>query len=131
MDKVELNWQKDMEFIGQGAGEVKINIDGKKKEGANPPELLLMSLGSCSGIHLKMLLDKMRIEFDDLKVEASGERAEDSPRYFTEIELIFKVWGKEIAEEKFEKALKLAIDHCGIWNTIGNETDINYSYEIK
>lgn len=131
MEKVKLNWKEEMEFGAQGGSEVGLTIDGAKKKGANPPELLLMSVASCTSIHLKLVLDKMRIEFDDLAVEVEGKRAEESPKYFTDIEFEFKVWGDEIEAEKMEKALNLAIDNCGMWQTVGSDTEMTFSYEIK
>ncbi|SKA02601.1 OsmC family protein [Selenihalanaerobacter shriftii] len=131
MTNVELNWNEEMKYDAKGDAEIDISIDGHKKEGANPPEIFLMGAASCVSIHLTMVLKKMRIELEDLNIKVNGERAEESPRYFVDIEFNFEVTAKDLAEEKMDRALNLAVENCGMLNTIREETNLTYNYEFK
>jgi len=131
MDKVELSWKEGMEFKAQSEGGIEVSIDGQKEQGPNPPEIFLMGLSSCASIHLTMILEKMRVEIDDLEVVVNGQRREESPRYFANIKLEFIIYGEELPEDKLENALKLAAKNCGMWQSIRPDTEISYSYEVK
>ncbi|AVX21244.1 MAG: OsmC family protein [Bacillota bacterium] len=134
--KVNIKWQGKMHFLGRGAQEVDIPIDaapaaGGEGKGASPMELLLMGVAGCTAIDIVSILEKMRLNLQDFVVEVEGERAADHPKVFTEITLVYRVWG-EIPEEKLVKAIELSLDkYCSASNTVKGVAKINYRYEIN
>jgi putative redox protein len=58
--------------------EAKIEIDSNG--GFNPKALLLSGLAACTGIDLVSLLEKMRVPFADLTIEAETSQTEPARR---------------------------------------------------
>ncbi|MBI6871813.1 OsmC family protein [Clostridium aciditolerans] len=100
-------------------------------EGYTPLELFLISLATCSGMTLTLLLRKMHKDVSELKVIASGERRATYPTYFKSIQLSFELASKDVQPHDIEKALKLSEESlCPIWNMVKNNVDISSEYNI-
>jgi putative redox protein len=124
-------------FEGLNPDKLKVEIDGSPTEGGEgkgvrPMELVLMALASCSSIDLVLILQKMRQELRDLKIEVEGKRAEEQvPKVFTEIHLYFILMGN-IEEDKAARAVKLAVDkYCSVKNNLDPSIKISYDFEIQ
>ncbi len=124
-------------FEGLNPDKLKVEIDGSPTEGGEgkgvrPMELVLMALASCSSIDLVLILQKMRQELRDLKIEVEGKRAEEQvPKVFTEIHLYFILMGN-IEEDKAARAVKLAVDkYCSVKNNLDPNIKISYDFEIQ
>ena len=76
---IEVSWSGGEQFQGKSASGITIPFDGNKKNGISPMEALLASLGDCMGIDVLMILEKMRMKPDSLRVIASGNRNEEPP----------------------------------------------------
>jgi putative redox protein len=102
----------------------RIEIDEPVPTGGNhgprPTDLLLAAAASCSGISAQSLLKKMRQPVSALTVSASGERAEEWPRKFTDIVLDFGItvgegWSRELIEKAIDRAVR---KYCPVSATI-------------
>lgn len=80
-----------VKFSGVSRYNNEIIIDSVDGDGYTPLELFLMSLATCSGMNLALLLRKMNKNVSKLKVIASGERRVTYPTYFKSIHLIFEI----------------------------------------
>lgn len=80
-----------VKFSGVSRYNQEIIIDSVDGEGYTPLELFLMSLATCSGMTLALLLRKMYKDISQLKVIASGERRATYPTYFKSIHIIFEL----------------------------------------
>ena len=97
-----------------------------------PLELFLMSLATCSGMTLALLLRKMNKNVSELSVIASGERRETLPKYFKSIQLIFELASNDVQPDDIENAIKNMEEHsCPVWNMVKNNVDISSEYKIK
>lgn len=100
-------------------------------EGYTPLELFLISLATCSGMTVTILLRKMHKDVSGLKVIASGNRRETFPTYFKNILLSFELESKDVQSADMEKAIKLSEESiCPVWNMIKNNVDISSEYKI-
>ena len=68
MSKVHINWEGNMKFVGADDSGIAIPMDaaeiyGGQGQGVRPMELMLMSLGGCTGIEVTQILNKMRVTF--------------------------------------------------------------------
>jgi putative redox protein len=100
-------------------------------EGYTSLELFLISLASCSGTSVIVLLRKMRKEVSGLKVNVKGNRREEHPTYFERIFLEFILESKDAEASDLDKAIKLSEESiCPVWNMIKNNVEINYEYKI-
>jgi putative redox protein len=84
---------------------------GGDESGFRPMQVLLASLGGCSGIDVINILKKQRVDFDAVDVEVEGDRAQGvEPSPFTRVKLTFKVTGRSVDRAKAEKAVKLSVE---------------------
>ena len=129
--KAELNWVEGMEFNSKGDSGHNIVIDASEEnKGPNPMELVLNGVAGCTAIDIVVILDRMRLELEDLNIKVEGKRAEEPPKKFTEINLDYKLKGKDLTEHKVERAIKLSIDkYCSASNSL--DAEINYTYTIE
>jgi len=110
--EVEIVQTHGMTMIGRGESNHWVVMDGPEKfrgheGGTRPMELLLVSLGGCTGMDVISLMDKMRVPYDKLKVDISTERAEEHPKYYTKINIHYIIYGKGLPRDKVEKAISL------------------------
>ena len=66
---------------------VPIDTNGQRSAASGPLELLLLSLGGCTGADVISILHKKRERVTDYRVEIRGERREEHPRSYRKIEL--------------------------------------------
>ena len=126
-----VKWAGGQQFIGSGSTGHSIVIDGAKTHGSSPMELLLLSAGSCACIDLVMILEKARQKVVDVWVEIGGDRREEMPHYYTDIELHFVVKGVEVKEQYVKRAINLAMSkYCSASAQLAALADIKTSYEI-
>ncbi len=98
---------------------------GETRLGNSPMELLLLSLGGCSGIDVVHILKKSRQDVVDCVVEVTGKRADTEPKVFTDIHMVYKVVGKNLSMDKVERAVELSADkYCSASVMIGQAAKI-------
>ncbi len=69
---------------------------GGKNLGPKPKPMLLVSLAGCTGMDVVSLLKKMRVDYDDFKIEVSGELTEEHPKYYHKIMVEYHIWGNNV-----------------------------------
>lgn len=124
-----------MAFEGVGQSEKITKIASSTAEaehaGASPMELVLMGVAGCSGIDIVSILEKMRVNFDKFEISVEGERAQDHPRVFTDIRVIYKFWRTDLPEEKLRRAIDLSFDkYCSVIHTVNKVAQVSYALEI-
>lgn len=126
-----VKWAGDLRFIGTGASGHSVVIDGDKKSALSPMELLLLGTAGCACIDLVMILEKGRQKVIDAWVEIGGQRREEMPKYYTDIELHFVVKGIDIQEKRVQRAIDLAMEkYCSASAQMAALAKIETSYEI-
>lgn len=107
----------------------KIEIDAGG--GFNPKALLLSGLAACSGIDVIDILEKMRVPFAGLVVDAEAEQTEEHPRVFKTIHLAYHVKTEEEYRDKIKKAIDLSLEkYCGVAAMLKKNSDILYEIII-
>jgi putative redox protein len=108
----------------------KIDIDSKN--GFSPKALLLSGLAGCSAIDIVEILEKMRIPFASLKVDAITEQTEDHPRVFKTIHLVYSLKADKDQLEKIRKAVDLSLEkYCGVAAMLNKNSPIEYTIELE
>jgi len=135
--KVEIMQLKGLTLVAKGETGHWLVMDSPKEEfGGNkgatsPMELLLMATGGCTAMDVISILNKMRVPFKRLEVVVEGKQEEEFPKAFKEIEIIYRIYGKGIPEEKVQRAIELSQEkYCGVSATVKGKAEINYRYEI-
>jgi putative redox protein len=128
---VSLTWQEDFRFEGVTRQGSVTSIDGDGEAGASPTQLLLEAIGACSGIDVVDILRKGRQPIEGLTVELGGERAEEAPRRYTRLRLLFRVRG-QVDRSKVERAVALSLDkYCSVYHSLDPELRETAQVEIE
>jgi putative redox protein len=106
-----------------------IQIDGST--GFSPKALLLTGLAGCTGIDVVDILEKMRIPFASLEIDAEAEQTDEHPRVFKTIHLTYKLKTEEDHREKIQKAIDLSLEkYCGVAAMLKKNSRIEYEIII-
>jgi putative redox protein len=94
-------------------------------------ELLLISLGSCSGCDIVSILKKKKVDIKDFEIFLDGIRSKDHPRVFTTIDIEYVFYGENINEVHVKRAIELSMNnYCPVSAMLKPSVTINYSYKI-
>lgn len=89
--------------------------DGGTNSGPGPKRLMLASLAGCTGIDIVSILQKMRVEYSDLSIDTEATVAEDHPKVYTHVKIIYKIKVAAEDQPKMEKAVTLSEEkYCGV-----------------
>ena len=100
-------------------------------KGVTPMELLATSLGACTAMDVASILVKMRQPLESFSVEVSGERAEDHPKRFLSLDVVYHLKG-DLDERKVERAISLSEErYCSVEATIRAAVPITSRYVIE
>jgi putative redox protein len=129
--KVKLDWNGGMKFTAVNASGHQTVIDGDKQTAASPVELLLEALGACTAIDVVLILEKMRTPTTRVEVTINGKRRETDPKYYTDLQVLFDVWGDAIKPEKLERAINLSFEkYCSVFHTLRPDLKVETEYHI-
>lgn len=133
--EIEVRHEGEMAFRTQ-VNEHEIILDAAPSSGGSdlgprPKPLLLVSLASCTGMDVTSLLQKMRVDYDDLRIAVSGELTSEHPKYYHKIHISYIVHATdESARSKVEKAVSLSLErYCGV--TAMLEKAATITHDIK
>ncbi|HIE05946.1 MAG TPA: OsmC family peroxiredoxin [bacterium (Candidatus Stahlbacteria)] len=134
--KAKVIWQNGLRFLGV-ARDRAIIIDTSKEYGGfetgpTPMEILLMSVGACTGMDVVSILKKMKIKLDGFEIEVSGEQQEAHPKYFTRVTLVYRFLGKDLPVDKIKHAVELSFDkYCSVTGSLREPVEVDYEIEIS
>jgi len=113
--KAQLKWTEGMQFIaraGKGPAVVLDSSDGGS--GPSPMEMVLIGVAGCSAIDVIMIMEKKRAQVTDFQINITGERTEEYPKRYTDIQIEFVLNGKDIKPKAVEQAIQLSeTKYCG------------------
>jgi putative redox protein len=131
MTEARAVWITEQRFEGVSNSSHAIVMDGEKKVGNSPVELVLMALCGCTGYDVVSILRKKREPFTSLEVRAEAERAANPPAVLTEIRLIYKVGG-EVSRKAVEDAVRLSEEkYCSVSAMLAKTAKISYKIEYS
>ena len=129
-------WTGGMRFVYTSDTGHGLVTDAPKEVGggdtaATPMELLLLGLIGCTGVDVASILERMKEPLEALEVTAEAERAEEHPKVYTKIHLIYRVKG-EINPKKLERAIKLSEGtYCSASAMLGKTAEITNEYILS
>ncbi len=124
-------------FAGIGSSRRWVMIDGPEDFGGSsgavrPKELLLHSLGGCSGSDVVSILTKKRVKLDGFEMNLTADMTDEHPKVFTKIHIEYVFYGNEIKEKDVERAIELSLTkYCGVTAMLEKAMDITHSYRIE
>ena len=109
-----------------------IETDSARSRAATPMELLLIALGSCTGVDVISILKKQRQEVTNYRIEVRGERRSEFPRSYTRLEVKHILRGRRLAVPAVARAIELSDQkYCSVAATLRGTAEIVTSYEIE
>jgi len=119
-------------FEGRAGTGARTTIDGDSAAGPSPMELLLISLAGCMAIDIRMILEKSRVEVQELVVRIEGVRADEEPKRFTRIEMVFELAGPGAGDDhRVARAIQLSEDkYCSVHHTLRPDLEVTTSYSL-
>ena len=110
---------------------VAIDTDRERNSAPSPMELLLLALGSCTGVDVISILRKKRQSVMDYRIEVRGQRKEEHPRSYKRMEVHHIIKGRNISEQSVAHAIELSEQkYCSVAATFRPTAEIVSSFEI-
>lgn len=130
----KLRYAGNEQFIGESPSGHAVITSFAHENGtaATPMELLLISLGGCTGADVSSILQKKRQRVTDYEIEVRGQRREEHPRIYTHIEVVHFVKGINIDEKAVAHAIELSeTKYCSVSAMLSAAATITTRYEIE
>jgi len=131
--QVRLRWTgKGMSFEGGPDGGPQMVVDSAVKDGLSPMQLLLTAVAGCMAIDVLMIAEKSRVPIESLEVEAVGVRADEVPKRFVSMTLVYRLTGpSEEDRPKVDRAIELSRDkYCSVLHTLDPDLDFDLRLEL-
>ena len=108
-----VSWVDGALFVAEAGSGHTITMDGAPDIGgrnlaARPMEIVLIGMGGCTAIDVVAMLKKQRQDIEAIDVELVAERADDHPKVFTEVKLVYTVRGRKLNKALVERAVSLS-----------------------
>jgi len=132
MNEVRLNWEGGLKFTATSSSAVPVHIDGDRREGASPMEMVLQALGGCTSIDVVAILNKMRQPLDRFEIELNGTRRETDPKAYTAVEITFNLWGEGLEKERVSRAVELSLNkYCSVFHSLSKDIKLTSKIRIN
>lgn len=137
MIKALVSWKGGMAFTGVSGSGHEVQMDAAPEAGggdtaARPMEVVLAALGGCTGMDVVSILNKMRLEYERFEMEIAAERSAEHPKVFTEITIIYRIWGAKVPRDLVEKAVRLSQEkYCSVSNMLNKVAHLRYRVDIN
>jgi putative redox protein len=133
-DTINVKWMGDMGFeaaIREHRILMDANADsGGHNKGPRPKPLLMASLAGCTGMDVMSILKKMKVEVKDLNIRVEGTIAEEHPKIYTSIHLIYEFQGENMPMDRLMRAIELSQEkYCGV--SLSLQKAMPVTWEIK
>jgi putative redox protein len=111
--------------------EVTIDTNHIRHSAPSPMELLLLALGSCTGVDVISILQKKRQKVAKYRIEVRGQRRGEHPRSYQRMEVHHILTGRNISPRAVAQAIELSENkYCSVAATMRPTAEIVSSFEI-
>ncbi len=107
-------------FLAKGPTNHWVVMDAAPQVGGQdaaprPMEYILFGLGGCTAMDVETILKKMKVTVDRFEIEIDADRAEDHPKVYTHIDLVYHFWGRDLPMDRLERAVELSeTKYCSV-----------------
>ena len=127
---------RGMTFVGLTESGHWVNVDGPPQFGGSsaairPKELILISLGACTGSDVVSILQKKRVKLNGFEVKLKAQVAEEHPQVYTKIHIEYVFYGENLSKADLERAIDLSQNkYCPVSAMLKNSVELTNSYVI-
>lgn len=108
----------------------ELHIAGDEAYGFCPSQLMVASIAVCGGGVLRTILEKKRMEIEDITIKTDVMRNEQEANRIEKIKIHFEIKGKDLDERKIEKSLELTKKHCSMYQSVKNSIEVVETFSI-
>lgn len=123
-------WTEKSQFKSDNPSGYEFTMFDKSQDngdvvGFAPKALMLSSLAGCSGLDVVSLLEKMRAEVADFKIEVTAELTDEHPKFYNKVKVDYHFTDSELHLEKIQKAVNLSVTkYCGVMEMFRQFADV-------
>ena len=129
--RITLTWQQGLQFVGGPPDGPVSTIDGDNAVAPGPMLTLLLAAASCTGSDVVLILQKMRVELRELRIEVAGVRREEEPRRYLAIHFDYRLAGTGLDEAKARRAINLSLEkYCSVIHSLAPDMGITYALSL-
>lgn len=130
---VQVSWLRSKQFVATDSGKHSVVVSSSADGiGMSPRELLLVSLGSCTGYDIANIMLKKRKDLRTLDVKVDGTEHDEMPGKYTDMHVHYEVEGADISPDELEKAIRGSKEkYCSVSATLAGSVNITYSYSLN
>lgn len=128
----KVSWVDGALLVAEGGSGHTITMDGAPDIGgrnlaSRPMEVLLMGMGGCTAIDVVSMLKKQRQDIEGVEVSLVAERAEDHPKVYTSVKLVYTVRGRKLNKALVERAVSLSdAKYCSATAMVKKTADVTH-----
>ena len=132
-DKVITHWKGNSQFESDNPSGKTLFMDtseenGGHNSGLRPKAMMLSSLAGCSGLDVVSILDKMKVQISDFRIDTYGELTDEHPKTYHTVSVEYHFYGDNLDEGKIKKAVDLSIEkYCGVMEMFRQFAKVNTS----
>ena len=107
---------RELDFHGEVGSGYQLDLSGyASPAGVSPMELIVVGLAGCTGMDVVSILQKKRQPMTGLIVEVVGNRSDQHPMVFTDLEIVFRVQGAGVDSAAVARAIELSqTKYCSV-----------------
>ena len=128
----KISWVDGALFVAEAGSGHTITMDGSPDVGgrnlaARPMEIVLIGMGGCTAIDVVSMLKKQRQDIEGIEVSLVAERAEDHPKVFNQVKLVYTVRGRNLNKALVERAVALSDEkYCSATAMVRKSAEITH-----
>lgn len=126
--QAQLKWMDGMQFIARAGDGPAVVIDTpESKGGPSPMQLVLIGIAGCTAVDVISIMQKKRANVSAFQVNITGERAEEHPKRYTNIQIEYVLHGKGIQPKAVEQAIALSeTKYCSAMASVNAKFESRY-----
>ncbi|MEO6607487.1 MAG: OsmC family protein [Aestuariivirga sp.] len=134
--KAKVTWLNGRAFVGESGSGHSVVMDGAPEAGGRnigfrPMEMMLLGLGGCTAFDVVMILEKSREKVTACEVSMEAERANEDPKVFTKVKLIYTFSGVDLKPAAVERAIKLSAEkYCSASKMFEKTAILEHEWKI-
>ncbi|MEL7585764.1 MAG: OsmC family protein [Prolixibacteraceae bacterium] len=133
---IDVAWLQNLAFETEMDGH-QLVMDAAAENGGDdlgprPKKLMLAALAGCTGIDVISILKKMKIVPESFRVLVEGDLAEDHPKKYEKIKVVYVFKGKNLPVDKLEKAISLSEEkYCSVSAVYRKAIEMSHEIRIE
>jgi putative redox protein len=129
--RASLVWQEGLRFVGGESEGPSTTVDGDNAVAPGPMLTLLLAAASCSGSDVVLILQKMRVQLRELRIDVSGVRREQEPRRYTALHLDYHLRGEGLDHAKATRAVTLSVEkYCSVIHSLAPDIVVTHAVSV-